>query len=84
MFNCIRAILTSVFMFTAVMFFITTLWAYLLIWFSDIIAFVIIVVVTLTMIKKLYQFHSISILGNYDERTFTAYVLLFLLLLCVC
>ena len=56
MFNCIRAILTSVFMFTAVMFFITTLWAYLLIWFSDITAFIIIVVVTLTMIKKLINF----------------------------
>lgn len=56
MFNCIRAILTSVFMFTAVMFFITTLWAYLLIWFSDITAFVIIVVVTLLMIKKLINF----------------------------
>lgn len=56
MFNCIRAILTSVFMFTAVMFFITTLWAYLLIWFSDITAFVIIVVVTLAMIKKLINF----------------------------
>ena len=64
MFNCIRATLTSVFMFTAVMFFITTLWAYLLIWFSDITAFVIIVVVTLLMIKKLisfiqYQFQEI-------------------------
>ena len=56
MFNCIRAILTSVFMFIAVMFFITTLWAYLLIWFSDITAFVIIVVVTLAMIKKLISF----------------------------
>ena len=56
MFNCIRAILTSVFMFTAVMFFITTLWAYLLIWFSDITAFIIIVVVTLAMIKKLISF----------------------------
>ena len=56
MFNCIRATLTSVFMFTAVMFFITTLWAYLLIWFSDITAFVIIVVVTLLMIKKLISF----------------------------
>ena len=56
MFNCIRAILTSVFMFIAVMFFITTLWAYLLIWFSDITAFVIIVVVTLAMIKKLINF----------------------------
>lgn len=56
MFNCIRATLTSVFMFTAVMFFITTLWAYLLIWFSDITAFVIIVVVTLLMIKKLINF----------------------------
>ena len=56
MFNCIRATLTSVFMFTAVMFFITTLWAYLLIWFSDITAFVIIVVVTLVMIKKLINF----------------------------
>lgn len=56
MFNCIRAILTSVFMFTAVMFFITTLWAYLLIWFSDITAFVIIVIVTLAMIKKLINF----------------------------
>lgn len=56
MFNCIRATLTSVFMFTAVMFFITTLWAYLLIWFSDITAFVIIVVVTLAMIKKLINF----------------------------
>ena len=56
MFNAIRATLTSVFMFTAVMFFITTLWAYLLIWFSDITAFIIIVVVTLTMIKKLINF----------------------------
>ena len=56
MFNCIRATLTSVFMFTAVMFFITTLWAYLLIWFSDITAFIIIVVVTLVMIKKLISF----------------------------
>ena len=56
MFNCIRATLTSVCMFTAVMFFITTLWAYLLIWFSDITAFVIIVVVTLVMIKKLINF----------------------------
>ena len=56
MFNCVRAILTSVFMFTAVMFFITTLWAYLLIWFSDITAFVIIVIVTLAMIKKLINF----------------------------
>ena len=56
MFNCIRATLTSVFMFTAVMFFITTLWAYLLIWFSDITAFVIIVIVTLAMIKKLINF----------------------------
>ena len=43
-------------MFTAVMFFITTLWAYLLIWFSDITAFVIIVVVTFVMIKKLVSF----------------------------
>lgn len=43
-------------MFTAVMFFITTLWAYLLIWFSDITAFVIIVVVTFVMIKKLISF----------------------------
>ena len=64
MFNAIRATLTSVFMFTAVMFFITTLWAYLLIWFSDITAFIIIVVVTLLMIKKLinfiqYQFQEI-------------------------
>lgn len=56
MFNAIRATLTSVFMFTAVMFFITTLWAYLLIWFSDITAFIIIVVVTLLMIKKLINF----------------------------
>ena len=56
MFNAIRATLTSVFMFTAVMFFITTLWAYLLIWFSDITAFVIIVIVTLAMIKKLINF----------------------------
>ena len=56
MFNAIRATLTSVFMFTAVMFFITTLWAYLLIWFSGITAFVIIVVVTLLMIKKLINF----------------------------
>ena len=64
MFNAIRATLTSVFMFTVVMFFITTLWAYLLIWFSDITAFVIIVVVTFVMIKKLisfiqYQFQEI-------------------------
>ena len=64
MLNAIRATLTSVFMFTAVMFFITTLWAYLLIWFSDITAFVIIVVVTFVMIKKLisfiqYQFQEI-------------------------
>ena len=56
MLNAIRATLTSVFMFTAVMFFITTLWAYLLIWFSDITAFVIIVVVTFVMIKKLISF----------------------------
>ena len=56
MFNAIRATLTSVFMFTVVMFFITTLWAYLLIWFSDITAFVIIVVVTFVMIKKLISF----------------------------
>lgn len=56
MFNSVRATLTSVFMFTAVMFFITTLWAYLLIWFSDITAFVIIVIVTLAMIKKLINF----------------------------
>ena len=56
MFNAIRATLTSVFMFTAVMFFITTLWAYLLIWFSDITAFIIIVVVTLLMTKKLINF----------------------------
>lgn len=56
MFNAIRATLTSVFMFIAVMFFITTLWAYLLIWFSDITAFVIIVIVTLAMIKKLINF----------------------------
>lgn len=64
MFNTVRATLTSILMFTAVMFFITTLWAYLLIWFSDITAFVIIVVVTLLMIKKLisfiqYQFQEI-------------------------
>ncbi len=56
MFNTIRATITSVCMFTAVMFFITTLWAYLLIWFSDITAFIIIVVVTLLMIKKLINF----------------------------
>ena len=56
MFNSIRATLASIFMFTAVMFFITTLWAYLLIWFSDITAFVIIVIVTLVMIKKLISF----------------------------
>ena len=43
-------------MFTAVMFFITTLWAYLLVWFPDITAFVIIVVVTFVMIKKLINF----------------------------
>lgn len=56
MFNTIRATITSVCMFTAVMFFITTLWAYLLIWFSDITAFVITVVVTFVMIKKLISF----------------------------
>ena len=56
MFNTILATITSVCMFTAVMFFITTLWAYLLIWFSDITAFVIIVIVTLAMIKKLINF----------------------------
>ena len=56
MLNAIRATLTSVFMFTAVMFFITTLWAYLLIWFSDITAFVIIVIITFVMIKKLISF----------------------------
>ena len=64
MFNTVRATLTSILMFTAVMFFITTLWAYLLIWLSDITAFIIIVVVTLAMIKKLisfiqYQFQEI-------------------------
>lgn len=56
MFNSIRATLASIFMFIAVMFFITTLWAYLLIWFSDITAFVIIVIVTFVMIKKLISF----------------------------
>lgn len=56
MFNFLRATIASILMVMVSIFFVTTLWAYLLIWFSDLTAFIIMMAITLVVIKCLISF----------------------------